>query len=451
MSIKLKNVILVCIVIFLFSGIMVFCIGCSNNLADGQNKLNNYLSKNLKEYPDLDAKDFNKENISFYFEGNKLNLNMPIYVNNNRYYLPLTEIIKQINGKIRLESGTVYIEVNNFIINLNTKDNYFIINDFKYDLKKNSLVVQDIVYISLFDLKRMLNLEVNWDEEKKTIGLFWDRTKLHGANQPSSGKNALLRFEDVTADQRYSTAESLEKLRVIFDYCHSRNIPMHLCWTPRFIDKKNNIDNAPAQTYNIHNANFVYTLDYFTDKNGLIGLHGYTHQFGDELSISGTELSGRNNTSEKSVRQILENAINDAKKLEIPISFFESPHYAATPTQKKIIEQYFDNIYEYQQSFREKNITKVTVGNRTVKYIPTPLNYLNGKEDTNNMINKIKALNAETLGSFFFHPSIEFDFITLKKDTDGYTFYEYSDYSPLHRIINTFIESGYSFKDINSI
>jgi hypothetical protein len=446
-----KKIVFVCAGIFLIAGAGFLIKNHFYKSSSVAAESSSAYKTNVKTYSDFKGINLKKENITVSFEGNSLNLTLPVYVDNNRYYLPLTEIINNINGKITIKEGIADVEVNNYKISLNTSENYFTLNGEKFNLKKKVVVSDDIVYVSLFDLKKMLNLKIDWDEANNNIGLFWNKDTIAADKQPESGKTALLRFEDVTADQRYATSESLEKLRTIFDYCYSKNIPMHLGWVPRYIDAKNNIDNDPAGKYSIHNANFVYTLDYFVDKYGIIGLHGYTHQYGNQVSIDGIEFNGKYNSSEKSVRERLGYAINDAKKLEIPISFFESPHYAATPSQKKIIEQYFDNIYEYRVSQSEKNITKVNSGDRVVKFIPTPLNYVDGKEDTDNMIAKIKALGKDELGSFFYHPSIEFEFITIKKDINGYPTYEYSSESPLHRIVNTFIDHGYKFKDINTL
>lgn len=392
-----------------------------------------------------------KETINVNFEGNKLNLSLPIYEEYNRFYLPLTEIMNKIQGDFTFKNGKASINVDKNKIDLYAKDNYFIKNDKKDFLKKKTLITDNSIYVSLYDLKKMLNLKVVWDEKNNSIGLFWNRDNTSASKQPDNGKPALIRFEDVTPEQRYATGESLEKLRIMFDYCYSRNIPMHLAWVPRYIDPQKNIDNDPSVKYSIHNANFIYTLDCFADQNGLIGLHGYTHQYGNEVSISGTEFNGNRNTSEETIRKRLEYAIDCAKKLDIPISFFESPHYAALPSQKKMMEQYFDNIYEYQMINLEKNITKVNNGNRVVKYIPTPLNYVQGKEDTDNMVNKIKTLTNGTLASLFFHPSIEFEFIELTEDPNAYPSFKYEESSPLHRIINTFNKSGYTIKNINSV
>ena len=82
-------------------------------------------------------------------------------------------------------------------------------------------------------------------------------------------------------------------------------------------------------------------LDYLINSGGEVGLHGYTHQSDDQRSLNGTELSRKYNSSDKETREVIENAINTSVALNIPCSFFESPHYKATLNQKKIIEEYF--------------------------------------------------------------------------------------------------------------
>lgn len=448
---KVKQLVLICIGIII---IVMFGILIKNYFNKPTNivmQLDNKHSEKSEQRSELRETGLKEEKVDVYFEGSKVNLTSPIYMQRNRYYIPLNEVIYTAKGKIFSQDNQANIKVNGNEINLNTKESYYTLNGNKVNLRKRVILSGNIVYMSLFDLAKMLNLKVDWNIENNIVALFWNKDKLTTDKQPQGGKTALIRFEDITAAQRYSSAESLEKIRIITDYCYSRNIPLHLGWVPRYIDPNNNIDNEPSEKNSMYNADFIYTLDYFVDKNGIIGLHGYTHQHGQEVSIDATEFSNIYNTSEKDVRDRLEHAISDAKKLEIPIKFFESPHYTATLNQKRIMEQYFDNIYEFRISGMERNITKVNVGNRQVKYIPTPLDYVNGKDDTDHMIKKIKSLRGDSLGSFFFHPSIEFDFIKIKKDNNGYPSYEYLGDSPLHRIINTFIDNGYTFKSIDSL
>lgn len=75
-----------------------------------------------------------------------------------------------------------------------------------------------------------------------------------------------------------------------------------------------------------------------------------------------------------------------------------------------------------------------------MNFIPTPLNYVNGVEDLNNMINKIGNLPEKSLASFFYHPNIEFEYIKIVKDKTGYSTYTYSEKSPLHIVKGIFNE-----------
>lgn len=83
----------------------------------------------------------------------------------------------------------------------------------------------------------------------------------------------------------------------------SAGIPFHIPWIPRFVDHKNGIDNDISKDYSMPNANFLFTMEYLLNRNGIIGLHGYTHQYGDEVSAVGTEFNDERNNDEKSIRK----------------------------------------------------------------------------------------------------------------------------------------------------
>jgi hypothetical protein len=390
--------------------------------------------------------------IAVTFEGDTLDSSHPVRVVNNRYYLPLAALTERMRGSLAIDGDVATIEVHGVSVGLNTAQGRYTVDGATSDLKQSAIIANDQIYVSLFDLQKMLDLTVDWDEEAETVNLFWRRDAPSEAKQPTGGKPALIRFEDVTAALRYSSEESLERLRIVFDYCFARGIPMQLGWVPRFVDPANGIDNAPAEDYSMHNANFVYTLDYFADRNGLVGLHGYTHQYGNGVSLYGTEFDIAHNIAESEIRERIECALYDASALGIQVSFFESPHYAASPYQKSIIGQYFEVIYEYRLSAHEKNVTRVTVGGRTVTYIPTPLGHIDGTTvDTATMIKRIRSLGAGELGSLFYHPDFESGFITLSPGDDGYPSYEYSADSPLHRIVDAFLAAGHTFVSIDSL
>ena len=80
----------------------------------------------------------------------------------------------------------------------------------------------------MIDFCRILNLKTDWDIEHKVLSFYFIREKFV-QKQPSFGKPALIRLEDISAGHNNNQPQSLEKLR-------------------RFC-----------------------TLDYMLDKNGLIG------------------------------------------------------------------------------------------------------------------------------------------------------------------------------------
>ncbi|AVP56008.1 lipoprotein [Clostridium tetani] len=394
--------------------------------------------------------NMNKGDINLFYNGKKLSLKLPIYVENNRYYIPLKEVIKNMDGEGYIKNNKIYGKLQDKYIEIDIKNNMEL--EGAHKLKQNLIVKDHIVYIGLFDFTKIFNLKTKWEEEKKIVDLYLNKDPILTKKKTiEEGKTAFIRLEDIVSTQRYKTQESLEKLRIISDYLYLENIPFHVAWIPRYIDKQKGIDEDPSRDYSIHNANFIYTMDYFMDRGGLIGLHGYTHQYGDEISIDGTEFNERRNTSEDQINSRINLAIESAKKLNIPICFFESSHYDATDMQHRVIEKHFKYMYEPPKFDSKNNIAKRQSIGREVVYIPTPLNYVDGKQDTNNMIYKINKLDNKTLASFFYHPNIEFEYINLYKDEKGYPQYTYDENSPLKRITKTLKERNYMFKRIIDI
>lgn len=439
---------------FQFVIIMIFvaiCTGCKiNEISKPDKKAENHikppLENTLKSINSIDIKS-QKTDINISFEGKPLKLILSIYNDKNRLYIPLSELFEKLNGSIKYYKDVINLRFNNKNIFINNKDkNYWFDENpnSKFNLKKNIMQSKGDIYISIFDLVTLFDLRTKWDIENKRITLFRNREKIVPIiKNQSSSKYALIRLEDIVAAQRYETAEQLEKLRIIGDYLYSSGIPFHIAWVPRYINKVKNIENDPSKTYNMYNADFIFTMDYLINRNGLIGIHGYTHQFKDEISIDGNEFSNEYNTDEKSIRQRLELAIKCANDLDLSYVFFETPHYEATNYQHKTMEEYFSYIYDPNSKYKGSN-------NKTI-YVPTPLNYVDGKEDLNNMLKKINKLKDNILGSFFYHPNIEFEFIKVNENQEEYPIYKYDENSILHKIVRIFNEKGYKFISIKDL
>lgn len=378
-------------------------------------------------------------NLKISFEGKLLKFSGPIYRYINRYFLPVLEFISQLGGEFNIKENKIDILFKG-------KSPIFInyeANDYKFT------VVDGILYLSLFDICRMLNAKSKWDYDSSSILLYWDRNKYESYTRPP-GRTALIRFEDVTAGDGYLDSDNLEKLRIVADYMFSTGVPFHIAWIPRFVDPPNGIDNDISKDYSMPNSNFLFTIEYLLNRNGVIGLHGYTHQHGKEVSAEGTEFNEKRNNDEKSIRKRVEAAINMAKRLELPVKFFESPHYAATQFQQSIFEQYFDVIYEDYVGIWGRKIVKSPRNHRTL-YIPTPLGYIEDKDGTKKMLDRINHLSEDTLASLFYHPNIDFEYITLQNSTSGYPISNYSENSPLHQIVKALYDKRCSFAKITDL
>lgn len=381
-----------------------------------------------------------ENNLKISFEGKLLKFINPIYRDINRYFLPMLEFVSQLGGEVNITGSKINILFKDRSpISINYEA-----NDYKF------IVVDSMLYLSLLDICRMLNAKSRWDYDNSSISLYLDRDKYENYTRPT-GKIALIRFEDVTAGEEYLDSENLEKFRIVADYMFSVGAPFHIAWIPRFVDPPNGIDNDISKDYSMSNANFLFTIEYLLNRNGVIGLHGYTHQYGKEVSAEGTEFNKERNNDEKNVRKRVEAAINTAKKLEFPVKFFESPHYAATSFQQSIFEQYFDIIYEDYVGMWGEKIIKSPRNHRTL-YVPTPLGYVEGKDGTKKILKRINNLDEDTLASLFYHPYIDFDYVTLQNNANnGYSMSNYSKNSPLHRIVQALYDKGCSFEKITDL
>ncbi|MDR3542123.1 MAG: DUF2334 domain-containing protein [Desulfosporosinus sp.] len=382
---------------------------------------------------------------------------MPIYYEANRYYLPITEIISKLGGKQILKDNSLTLELGTIAQTINLKENTYRAQDQEFHLKKKSLISGGIVYLSMFDFHKLFNLKVDWDTKAKTLGFYYNRDNTVRQVRPAAGKPALIRFEDVSASNIYALPESLEKLRIVSDYLYQENVPFHIAWVPRYIDPRpsSKADVDISKQYSMENTDFIYTLDYMLDRDGLIGLHGYTHQYGKTVSIEGLEFHAPfgNGVNIPATEDYAQARINLAKEaahtLDIPYAFFEAPHYGIFGNQLKVAEKNFDIIYEDYPGLPSQIVVRKN-GDKTTKYIPTPLNYVDGKNDVNRMINQLKNLSPNVLASFFLAPYLEFDNITLSKDRDGYPSYTYGT-SVLHRLLKVFQEEGYRFAKITEL
>ncbi|WP_252242329.1 DUF2334 domain-containing protein [Clostridium sp. ZBS18] len=448
-----------------------------NLTSDNLSKNNNLTFIDYSNFKDL---GINKDEVTLKINGHDLDFTLPVYLDKNRYYFSLNEIIHNLNGEFTKEEDFLYLNINDELYSINLLDNTIQCPNTEFKLKKDLLNSENIYYICFSDLSNMLDLYTRWDKDNKIINckinssqyinntsakISNDNYKNNSVTNELEDKNnsistssentqiGLIRFEDVCVTSQSYDKNYFENLRIIGAYMNKQNIPYHIAWIPRYKNPNFKIDNDPLTKNNFEIAEMVYTLDYLNNHNGVIGLHGYTHQLGNCESAAGFEF-GKFEPSTDVFKEKIEKAIETASYLDIPIDFFEVPHYEITPEQNKIAEEYFKILYypfnDYGIDKADLKKPQLSPYNNSSLYISTPLDYIaEGKEDI--CLDRIKNSDISNMGSVFFHPSLENAFISLNEDSDGYPSFSYDDNSILKRLVNILEENGFKMTKVTDL
>lgn len=372
--------------------------------------------------------------------------NVPVILKAQRYYIPLSFICTKLNYTLNKTNGS--FSINNTDNTITLTENSYERNSKKGSLRGNVLSYNGTDYISISDIEELFDLIAVFDFKNKKISLLNNEIKTpEESSVIYSDKIALIRFEDFGCGYSNLEDKNQAKVKLMSNLLYSNGIKFHIAWIPRFIVPDANFDNDLLTNDNIVNVGFVNLLDYMINKGGEIGLHGYTHQSGKESSAVGEEMSKNTNSTVSETRAVIEKGIDTASALNIPISFYESPHYRDTEMQKKIISEYFQFVFEpYDNS--KKNIYRPNDYNL---FVPTPLGYVSDiVADTDSIIDKLKRNDPDILSSFFYHPSIEIDYI--KFNTDGNKLnVTYDENSPLQRITKALKEDEYTTIHIDEL
>lgn len=372
-------------------------------------------------------------NIKICILGKPLNLTNQVYLKSQRYYIPIDKISHYLNFKFKINDSSM--EIDNITIDKN--NNSFKFGDKTLYLRGKILTIDSIPYLSISDIEKIFNLTACFYYNDNIINFVPKLKSSYICDKSLNGPCALLRLEDFGASPYITDEKNIMKMKVIGNFLEENNIKFHVAWVPRYVCPEKSIDNDLLYSNNLQNVAFINIIDNLIFQGASIGLHGYTHQFGNEESFSGTEFSKECNNDLESTKSIIEKAIDTASALNIPLDFFESPHYDATKEQLDIASRYFQYIYQPYSMF---SFTTLKIIKNTV-YIPTPLGYvkdLNTKPIIKRLINPLPY----ELSSFYYHPTIEFDFIDITYSDKNLSI-NYSKISPLHEIIYTLKSHGY--------
>lgn len=365
----------------------------------------------------------------------------PLYVT-GRLFLPLEELITEMGGTVTQQEDQIF--------QITWQDATFII-DGKYDKQLSQPIYfeDETAYLSLFDISELLHLHVLFDAPAEKVYLYHSTEEEPVANEQTQQRgNAYIRFEDITADGGASgkfTNDYLEKLRAMGSYMASQGQHYYLAWIPLYTNPQKQIQNDLTRDFNLFNADFLYTLDFLTHRNGHIVLHGLTHQENDTVSAIGTEFGENTPFTARQIDERMERAQEIARTLGFDDSIFEFPHYAATKQQMKIAERHFDIIF--QPNYRAKTegeIVKVNRWGHDVWYVPTPLGYVTKAEEIPDLLQKIDELPSDQIRSMFFHPYLDGENIQITTE-NGYRKVTFSEDSILSTLVEKMTEKNLAF------
>lgn len=281
------------------------------------------------------------------------------------------------------------------------------------------------------------------------------------------GKFAIIRLEDIEPGGPYryfgSSDETLPliKMRTVFDYLHSRNVPFSVNVVPEYIDPGNPNQNISiTNTSSFYIQEFMNMIKYAQSKGGDTGLEGFSHQYGSKVTGQWPEfhtkmvpVSDPNNppddlSYDNSKVQL---AISAADQVNMKIGYWVEPGYSSEPPffqQENVFPQYISPLKQYDNlnsSVPFENQRRIQYHDvaRGVLYHNAPLLYISpgAKPDHTNVLSvpyilfNAQQYTADDIAAFCYHPYLEFNFMI--QDSQGNWIYDPAKTSYLHQLLET--------------
>lgn len=371
-----------------------------------------------------------------------------IVYSKGRLYLPLFDICNDFNMEYKkAETG------------------YYIIKDDKTTFIHSSKAYNDMCvyngkgYVYLYNITEPFELIPTIDAAKNRIDIYnsINNDSTYLKTSASSPKKAYIRLEDIVADgldtsltPNYS-AKNLEKLIYTGKYLYDNGQAYYVAWIPVYANPKIGYWNDVSANFNLYNSYFVYALDYLSKHNGHIGLHGYTHQYGNDISAIGYEWGSNTpySTYEQELR--IQKAIACSKRLGLNIEFFEFPHYGATKAQMNMASKYFNFIYQsYPKPELSNNFVYSSETGKRVYYLPTPSGFLHTKYNLDNLLlNLNNSIYRKETVSLFYHPVIDMNYAIEINNKGSDRIWKYDSNGCLPNIVEFVSKYGYVFSAID--
>ncbi len=243
-----------------------------------------------------------------------------------------------------------------------------------------------------------------------------------GHHEPT--RVALVRLEDVNPYVYRSTA----RLRDAYEYLKEEQIPFHIALIARYIYPERGID---LETHEARR--YLRYLNRMVGEGlGVIVTHGYTHQVTGISGIDYEYWDGEAdqplaNDSEEYVLSTLESAQGEMAYLKLPIpDIFETPHYALSALDNRVINRYYPLRYEHIPEVGSLPFV-ASIDDRI--YFPTNMGYVATWTDLEpqekaDLLARISTFE-DPVASFFWHPwreAAELEYLVEMVRGEGYQF-----------------------------
>ncbi|BCJ85633.1 DUF2334 domain-containing protein [Effusibacillus dendaii] len=291
-------------------------------------------------------------------------------------------------------------------------------------------------------------------------------------------RHAMLRLEDVGPGGNYSTLDDLGRLRAIFEYLEKEQVPFHVAVIPRWKYLQPNgtwyekgIDD---QNPDLQVKKFIELLQDAETHGAVLGMHGYTHQYGDHKMDNNNQdtgigaefhVKGAPQTDQVAyAADRITKSLAAFDKAGLQPGFWESPHYNDTREQEQVFRSFMGILYQPDfyslRSLKDLNVyesenhySRNTLGS---VYIPAPLKYIHDKDNVEKVLAELPTYQG--LASLYYHPFLEYPYLEPEKDStgkplirDGLPVYTYKAgvQSNLQRLINGVKQQGFRWVSIH--
>jgi len=265
----------------------------------------------------------------------------------------------------------------------------------------------------------------------------------------TNSKIAFIRLEDISP--WYAMQENgLDALKWVADYLYSQGVPFHVSVIPVYKDPSRNIYLDMGDPEDPRMKEFRDTIRYIQSGGGVVGIHGYTHQYNGKTALDYEFGISEEASTDSYASERIDRAINVFKNSGISFYYWETPHYKASQNQYKVFAKNFSLLFEPDYKNRGNKQIKVyydlRADKKPVYFFPAPQDMVHNQDDVDRILTSAKE--ASQFICFFFHPFMEFSGVYYDGEPGKAKFVIAKRNGYLEQLISGIKSYGYKFTTI---